>query len=90
MRTNEEMIIICDTILGIIVSAILRFGSSIGLTFSISWIARPRISINENATEVEINYRQLDSDQVVTMMTKELTLFIFFCSMRLEVVDFQT
>jgi hypothetical protein len=79
---------ISDTILGIIVSAILRFGSSIGLTFSISWIARPRISINENAT-VEINYKQLDSDQVVTMMTKELTLFIFFCSMRLEVVDFQ-
>jgi hypothetical protein len=79
---------ISDTILGIIVSAILRFGSSIGLTFSISWIARPRISINENA-KVEINYKQLDSDQVVTMMTKELTLFIFFCSMRLEVVDFQ-
>ena len=53
-----------DTILGIIVSGILGFGSSIGSTFLIHWIARPRISINENATEIEMDYKQLDSDQV--------------------------
>lgn len=53
-------------------------------------IARPRISINENATEVEMNYKQSDSDQVVTMKSKELTLSIFFRSMRPDLVDFQT
>jgi hypothetical protein len=55
---------ISDMILGIIVVGILGFGSIIGLTFLVRWIARPRISINENTTEVEMNYKQLDSDQV--------------------------
>jgi hypothetical protein len=55
---------ISDTIIGIIVGGILGFGSGIGSTFLIRWIAHPRISINENATEVEMNYKQLDSDQV--------------------------
>jgi hypothetical protein len=58
---------ISDTILDIIVFGILGFGSSIGLTFLIRWIARPRISINENTTEVEMNYKQLGSDQVAIM-----------------------
>ena len=61
---------ISDTIQGIIVGGILGFGSSIGLTFLIHWISRPRVSIKENATGVEMNYKQLDSDQVATMRTK--------------------
>ena len=81
---------ISDTSVGIIIGVILGFGSSIGLTFLIHWIARPRISINENSTSVEMNYKQLDSDQVATMRTKELTLSIFFCFTRLDLVDFQT
>ncbi len=81
---------ISDTSVGIIIGVILGFGSSIGLTFLIHWIGRPRISINENSTSVEMNYKQLDSDQVATMRTKELTLSIFFCFTRLDLVDFQT
>jgi hypothetical protein len=81
---------ISDTSVGIIIGVILGFGSSIGLTFLIHWIARPRISINENSTSVEMNYKQLDSDQVATMRTKELTLSIFFCFTRFDLVDFQT
>ena len=50
---------ISDTIQGIIIGGILGFGSSIGLTFLIHWISRPRISIKENATEVKMNYKQL-------------------------------
>jgi hypothetical protein len=60
-----------DTILGIIVGVILGFGSSIGSTFLIRWIARPKISINENTTEVKMNYKELDSDQVATMEEDE-------------------
>jgi len=82
--------VISDTIQGIIIGGILGFGSSIGLTFLIHWISRPRISIKENATEVKMNYKQLYSDQVATLRTKELTSSIFFCSMRLDLVDFQT
>ena len=80
---------ISDTSVGIIIGVILGFGSSIG-KFLIHWIAHPRISINENSTSVEMNYKQLDSDQVATMRTKELTLSIFFCFTRLDLVDFQT
>ena len=69
---------ISDTSVGIIIGVILGFGSGIGLTFLIHWIARPRISINENSTSVEMNYKQLDSDQVATMRTKELTFLFSF------------
>jgi hypothetical protein len=82
--------VISDTIQGIIIGGILGFGFSLGLTFLIHWISRPRISIKENATEVKMNYKQLYSDQVATIRTKELTLSIFFCSIRLDLVDFQT
>ena len=68
---------ISDTSVGIIIGVILGFGSSIG-KFLIHWIARPRISINENSTSVEMNYKQLDSDQVATMRTKELTFLFSF------------
>jgi hypothetical protein len=62
---------ISDTILGTIIGGIIGFGSSIGSTFLQRWIRRPKISINENTTEVKMNYKELDSDQVAIMEDEE-------------------
>jgi hypothetical protein len=66
-----------DALQGLIVGSVLGVGSSIASTFAISWIRRTRISINENTTEVEMNYKQLDSDQVAIMEDEGVNLMYF-------------
>lgn len=61
-----DILMISDTILGIIIGH-PRIWFQYRINILNTLIARTRISINENATEVEMNYKQSDSDQVVTM-----------------------
>jgi hypothetical protein len=50
-----------------IAGGITEFGSSMGTTFLQRWITRLRIPIDEQITEVRMNYNELDSDQPGTM-----------------------
>jgi hypothetical protein len=54
-----------ESLLGTIVGGIIGFGSSIGVLLIQRWITRPVISIDENSTEVGMNYRETDPGQVL-------------------------
>ncbi|HEU4824379.1 MAG TPA: hypothetical protein VFS97_13225 [Nitrososphaeraceae archaeon] len=60
-----------ESLLGTIVGGIIGFGSSMGVLFIQRWIIRPVISIDENSTEVGMNYRETDPGQVLTIDEKE-------------------
>lgn len=61
MIHKPHSLLISDSLLGTIAGGIIGFGSSMGTTFLQRWITRPRISIDEQTTEVRMNYAQEDS-----------------------------